>query len=123
VSCLFVSLNRVLEGFGGFRVRFVPGMCVSICFSWKFAWVVFVCANFVRMQISVKIPAHFVIRPDRSAEILFSVLCLVFVDYTFWSPVFYPVCSLISFFGPSFCPVCFLFHFRFILVSFTPSVK
>ena len=78
---------------GGFRVRFVPGMCVSICFSWKFAWVVFVCANFVRMQFPVKIPARFVILSDRGAEILFS------------GPPFCVSCSLITLSGPpSFIP-------------------
>ena len=30
---------------GGFRVRFVPGMCVSISFSWKSACVCKFCAN------------------------------------------------------------------------------
>ena len=53
---------------GGFRVRFVPGVCVSFSSSWKSAWVVFVCANFVRMQFPVKISAHFVILPDRGAD-------------------------------------------------------
>ena len=42
--CFLVVSRRVS---GGFRVRFIPGMCVSLSFSWKSAWVVFVCANFV----------------------------------------------------------------------------
>ena len=53
---------------GGFRVRFIPGMCVSICFSWKFASVVFVCANLVRIQFPVKISVHFVILSDRGVD-------------------------------------------------------
>ena len=62
----FLIVSRRVSG--GFRVRFVPGMCVSICFSWKFAWVVFVCAKFVRIQFPVKISARFAILPDRGAD-------------------------------------------------------
>ena len=41
-SCFLIVSWRVSDGF---RVRLVPGMCVSICFSWKVAWVVFVCVQ------------------------------------------------------------------------------
>ena len=60
VSCFFKVSRRVSDGF---RVRFVPGMCVSISFSWKSAWIVLVRANFVRMQFPVKISPSFVTLP------------------------------------------------------------
>ena len=59
-----VSFNRVLESFGRFSCSILTGdVCVHL-----FAWVVFVCANFVRMELSVKISAHFAIVPDRGAD-------------------------------------------------------
>ena len=64
-SCFLIVSRRVS---GGFRVRFVPGMCVSISLPWKFVWVVFACANFVRIQFPVKISVHFVILPDRGVD-------------------------------------------------------
>ena len=59
-----VSFNRVLESFGRFSCSILTG---DVCFH-LFAWVVFVCANFVRMELSVKISAHFVILPARGAD-------------------------------------------------------
>ena len=43
-SCFLIVSLRVS---GCLRVQFVPGMCVSISFPWKSAWVVFVRVNFV----------------------------------------------------------------------------
>ena len=59
----FLIVSRRVSG--GFRVRFVPGMCVSISLPWKSAWVVFACTSFVRIQFPLKISAFFVILPDQ----------------------------------------------------------
>ena len=59
---------------GGLSVRFVPGVCVSFSSSWKSAWVVFVCANFVRMQFPVKVSACFVFPPAWGSECVLSVV-------------------------------------------------
>ena len=74
---------------GGFRVRFVPGVCVSFSSSWKSAWVVFVCANFVRMQFPVKVSACFVVLPAWGSEY---VLSAVSVSRILWGFVV-RVCS------------------------------
>ena len=77
-SCFLIVSRRVS---GGFRVRFIPGMCVSFSFSWKSAWVVFVCANFVRMQFSVKISARFVILPAWGSEYVLSVVSVSWIRW------------------------------------------
>ena len=59
---------------GGLRVRFVPGMCVSFSSSRKSAWVVFVCANFVRMQFPVKVSACFVVLPAWGSKYVLSIV-------------------------------------------------
>ena len=70
-SCFLIVSRRVP---GGLRVQFVPGMCVFISFPWKSAWVVFVCANFVRMQFSVKVSVDLVILPVRVSDCVLSVV-------------------------------------------------
>ena len=61
-SCFLIVSRRVP---GGLRVQFVPGMCVFISFPWKSAWVVFVCANLLRIQFPVSVSVSFAILPDR----------------------------------------------------------
>ena len=75
----FLSVSRRVSG--GFRVRFIPGMCVSFSFSWKSAWVVFVCANFARMQFSVKISARFVNLPAWGSEYVLSVVSVSWIRW------------------------------------------
>ena len=70
-SCFAIVSRRVS---GGLRVRFVPGVCVSFSSSRKSAWVVFVCANFVRMQFPVKVSACFVVLPAWGSECVLSVV-------------------------------------------------
>ena len=44
----FLIVSRRVSG--GFRVRFVPGMCVSVSFSWKSACVCKFCANAISRE-------------------------------------------------------------------------
>ena len=77
VSCLFAFLNRVLKSFGWFSRSIRSGDVSFYFLSWKSAWVVFVCANFLRMQFSVKISAHFVIPPSWGIDSVLSVVSSV----------------------------------------------